>query len=303
MVPVAFVRQFAVAQEIGLEVADQEIVLHYALALLDEAELIGTDSLLFKGGTALRKCVFGSTGRFSQDIDLDATRQDDFEGKVLDAFDARSPFHGITLAMDNPRHSGDGNFGAHVLYAHANGSGRFELQISYRLDPVLEPVTLTLQEQSYHRHTECGVPDLAGLNPYEMIGEKIMACNRRMGGSGKDVYDLYLWAERPFSDPLVRRLAVLKAWTDQRRSRPYDPEQLLATIQPKSFRWADLTGLVPRRRQLDAEDVCRRVRQRFGFLAETTEDEQTLLADQVSHRHRKLFDTLRAEAREWVAAR
>jgi hypothetical protein len=103
-----------------------------------------------------------------------------------------------------------------------------------------------------------------------------------MGGSGKDVYDLYLWAERPFSDALVRRLGVLKAWTDQRRSRPYDPEQLLATIQPKNFRWADLTGLVPRRRHLDAEDVCRRARQRFGFLAETTEDEQTLLADQVS---------------------
>lgn len=49
--PVAFVRQFAVAQEIALEVADREIVLHYALALLDEAGLIGTDSLLFKGGT------------------------------------------------------------------------------------------------------------------------------------------------------------------------------------------------------------------------------------------------------------
>jgi predicted nucleotidyltransferase component of viral defense system len=56
VVPVAFVRQFAFAQEIALEVADQEIVLHYALALLKEAELIGTDSLLFKGGTALRKC-------------------------------------------------------------------------------------------------------------------------------------------------------------------------------------------------------------------------------------------------------
>ena len=32
-----------------------------------------------------------------------------------------------------------------------------------------------------------------------MIGEKIMACNRRLGGSAKDIYDLYLWAARPFS--------------------------------------------------------------------------------------------------------
>lgn len=40
------------------------------------------------------------------------------------------------------------------------------------------------------------MPRLFGLNPYEMIGEKIMACNRRQGGSSKDVYDLDLWAKR-----------------------------------------------------------------------------------------------------------
>jgi hypothetical protein len=35
MVPSAFVRQFAVGQQIDLDLADQEIVLHYALALLN----------------------------------------------------------------------------------------------------------------------------------------------------------------------------------------------------------------------------------------------------------------------------
>ena len=41
MVPSAFVRQFAVSQQIDLDVADQEIVLHYALALLNEVGLLG----------------------------------------------------------------------------------------------------------------------------------------------------------------------------------------------------------------------------------------------------------------------
>jgi hypothetical protein len=60
-----------------------------------------------------------------------------------------------------------------------------------------------------------------------MIGEKIMACNRRgIGGSGKDVYDLFLWSKRPFDDGLVRRLAVLKAWTDRRSKRRFEPEQI-----------------------------------------------------------------------------
>jgi hypothetical protein len=64
------------------------------------------------------------------------------------------------------------------------------------LDPILPARELILQEQSYFAKVreECGVPRLFGLDPYEMIGEKIMACNRRQGGSSKDVYDLDLWA-------------------------------------------------------------------------------------------------------------
>lgn len=41
MVPKAFVRQYAVSQQIDEAIADQEIVLHYALALLNEIGLIG----------------------------------------------------------------------------------------------------------------------------------------------------------------------------------------------------------------------------------------------------------------------
>jgi hypothetical protein len=89
MVPQAFVRQFAAGQKIDLDVADQEVILYYALALLNEIGLVGyppggtaPGPLLFKGGTALRKCLFGSTGRFSQDIDLDATHRNGFEEQV-----------------------------------------------------------------------------------------------------------------------------------------------------------------------------------------------------------------------------
>jgi len=81
MVPLAIVRQYAAGQQIGVDVADQEIVLHYVLELLNEAGLTGRRDggrpgpLLFKGGTALRKCVFGQTGRFSRDVDMDAAHE------------------------------------------------------------------------------------------------------------------------------------------------------------------------------------------------------------------------------------
>jgi uncharacterized protein len=307
MVPQAFVRQFAAGQKIDLDVADQEVVLYYALTLLNEIGLIGyppggtaPGPLLFKGGTALRKCIFGSTGRFSQDIDLDATHKNGFEEQVEAAFQPAVPYHGIEFSLPRFRYSTDENFSGTVEYRHDGGEGTFELQISYRLDPILQPVDLPLQEQSYFAKAveECGLPRLFGLDPYEMIGEKIMACNRRQGGSSKDVYDLDLWARRPFDEDLVRRLAVLKAWTDRRGQPRYDPALLLTAIEPENFRWSDISGLVPRDLASDPGQICERVRSRFGFLAEPDEDEGRLLDDQVTHREHRLFAELRDDARE-----
>lgn len=304
MLPVAIVRQYAVSQHIDLSVADQEVILHYVLALLNAEGLIGQrpgsaepGPLLFKGGTALRKCVFGSTGRFSQDIDVDATHNNGFEADIEAAFAANAPYHGIRFSVPQFRYSQDDNFSGTVHYEHDNGDGTFELQISYRLEPVLEPRPLTLVPQSYFARVECGVPDLFGLDPYEMIGEKLMACNRRLGGSAKDAYDLHLWSERPFDGALVRRLAVLKAWTDRRRQPRFDPAPFLANIQPANFRWEDIRNLVPRSAPTDREALCRRVRERFAFLTALEADEATLLEDQTAHRNVTLFNRLRDEAR------
>jgi uncharacterized protein len=309
MLPLALIRQYAVGQQIDSAVADQEIVLHYVLALFALERLVGTTSgtgapgpLLFKGGTALRKCVFGSTGRFSQDIDLDATHRNGFEADIEAAFAAHNPFYDIRFTVPDFRYSKDENFSGTVRYQHPNGEGAFELQISYRLDPILEPMTLTLAPQGYFARVECGVPHPFGLDPYEMIGEKLMACNRRLGGSAKDIYDLYLWSARPFDNTLIRSLAVLKAWTDRRRQPRFDPDTFLDRIRPTNFRWEDIQQLVPRGLSTDRETICTAVRSRFAFLANPDPDEQTLLEDQTAHREGALFARLRASARTQAAA-
>lgn len=308
MVPLALVRQYAAGQQIVAEVADQEIVLHYALALLNQAGLVGRRSqsspagpLLFKGGTALRKCVFGSTGRFSQDIDLDTTQENGFEAVIEQAIASNNPFHGVAFSIPHFRYSEDGNFSGTIKYQHENGAGGFELQISYRMTPILESRDLELQNQPYFARVEFDAPLLHGLDAYEMIGEKIMACNRRRGGSAKDVYDLFLWAQRPFSTDLVRRVAVLKAWTDQRRRPTFQADEFLGSITVKNFRWEDIGGLVLRRLEANPEAICETVRSRFGFLAECLEDEARLLDDQTAHRLRESFEDLRSEARRWAA--
>ena len=49
-------------------VAERDIVLTYALRALLDAGVM--DHLAFKGGTCLRKLVFGSSARFSEDLDF-----------------------------------------------------------------------------------------------------------------------------------------------------------------------------------------------------------------------------------------
>lgn len=44
MIANALIRQYAVGQQIDAEVAGQDIVLHYALALLNDAGLLGLDA-------------------------------------------------------------------------------------------------------------------------------------------------------------------------------------------------------------------------------------------------------------------
>ncbi len=305
MLSEAIIRQYAHGARVSPAVAGQDIALHYALALLNEHGLVGRPPgggphgpLLFKGGTALRKCVFGSLGRFSEDIDLDAHEKNGFEAEIEELF--QGEYHGLRLRFADVRYSDEENFSGSVEFAHEHGEGVFELQISYRLTIILPTVDLQLQRMPYERRVEFGIPTLHGLDPYEMIAEKIMACSRRLKGSGKDVYDLGLWADRPFDEALVRRLAVLKAWTDRRHSKPYDPEALLAAIVPGNFRWTDLKGLVPRNetdRAAEQERICSTVRSRFASLADLDPDEKALLADQTAHREVGLFERLAEEAR------
>ena len=72
----ADVQRFAGQSRIDIRVAIQEVVLTILLQRIYTSSL--RDHLAFKGGTALRKLVFGSAGRFSEDLDF-AVLTDDYE--------------------------------------------------------------------------------------------------------------------------------------------------------------------------------------------------------------------------------
>ena len=68
-------------------VAERDVVLTYALRVLFDAGLM--NHLAFKGGTCLRKLIFGSAGRFSEDLDftLDSDEpEDDVLARIVETF-------------------------------------------------------------------------------------------------------------------------------------------------------------------------------------------------------------------------
>lgn len=99
MIPQRAVNRFAYQSGADLHVAQQDVVLLYALSLLHEKGVL--DGLAFKGGTYLRKMVLGKDGRFSEDLDFTATGIADDPGSVIRAA-FQKPHHGVQFELVAP---------------------------------------------------------------------------------------------------------------------------------------------------------------------------------------------------------
>ncbi len=190
-------------------VAERDVVLTYALRALLDAGVM--DHMAFKGGTCLRKLIFGSAGRFSEDLDftLDTDRpDDDVLAELVEVFNGEH--HGVTFTFDEYyKTDDDTSFGGEVLYSHSwNDAGRFRLQVSLRERPTLPAVPGAMKPQAYFSHLEFDLFDVRLLEPIEMIGEKVRADFQRV--KVRDLYDLHRFATTPFNGELLRRLALLK---------------------------------------------------------------------------------------------
>lgn len=79
-----------------------DVILTYLLQLFTEKGI--TDHVAFKGGTLLRKMVFGPRGRLSMDLDFTQRANipvDDLMLMMLEALSA--PYHGLSLRFDKDK--------------------------------------------------------------------------------------------------------------------------------------------------------------------------------------------------------
>ena len=278
-------------------VAERDVVLTYALrALLDAGVL---DDLAFKGGTCLRKLVFGSSGRFSEDLDftLDTDRpDDDVLTEIVEVFNCEH--HGIAFTFDEYyKTDDDTSFGGDVLYRHAwNDAGRFRLQVSLRERPTLSVVAKAMQHQAYFNHLEFEPFDVRSLEPIEMIAEKVRAAFQR--AKVRDLYDLHRFASTPFDAELLRRLAVLKLW--QVRD-PFDPEAFFTKLRSGAYDWEDIRRLLWTSERIEPDEILASVEGRLAPFRQLTGLEERVISDARSGWNEPLAERLRSEIRELAA--
>ena len=257
-----------------------DVILTHLLQLLSERGLM--EHLAFKGGTMLRKMVFGPRGRLSTDLDFTCRAEmpiDDLTMMLLDAL--AQPYRGIAFrfAKDKDWYLTDEGCSVNPVCSHdGNSKGvKIKLQISTRERPILPVLPIPQIDQDYFRLLEFSPAAIPSLAIEEVIAEKVRAANQR--SKIRDLHDLSELSARPMNRSLVRSLAVLKLWYstgpgldfEAFRSRIADHDQ---------YDVSELRTLLRKDQEPDLALMIRRVTDGFRFLAQLSEAEAIVVRDQ-----------------------
>ncbi len=225
--------------------------------------------IALKGGTALRKFWAGNAGRFSTDLDL-AGMDEDSAALLVDVLD------GAWI----------GRFGFGI--EEIDGTQRVRLTITSPFGDVGVPARLDLGRRALwlsaepmpvlplpiHSRYDFEMPEIPVARIEETVAEKL--ARYRRSSLARDLYDLAWVASRPFDEELVRRLLVLKVWTDVLDDglgeKPFDPEEILRERRAEEFKPEAIGYLT---KPIDISAWVTAVRSRFGFLRELDESERS----------------------------
>lgn len=223
-----------------------------------------------KGGTAIRKFWAGNAGRFSTDLDF-AGLTDTSAELLLEIVDGArvDQFTFGTEPIDGTRR-------VHLLIASPFGDTGVPARLDLGRRPLWLPrLLMAVMPMPIHRRYEFELPELPASTVEEAVAEKLARFRR--DSLVRDLYDLAWFASRPFDEVLVRRLLVLKVWSDvvddSLGKRPFEPDDVLRERHPDEFEPEAIGYLTT---SVDVAGWIARVRERFSFLRDLDEHEQVL---------------------------
>ncbi|MCW4022268.1 MAG: nucleotidyl transferase AbiEii/AbiGii toxin family protein [Candidatus Bathyarchaeota archaeon] len=276
---------YARSSKVREDIAERDIALTYVLHILSGTIL---PQLAFKGGTCLKKTYFGKTGRFSMDLDFTSLNitLEELGNKLKQLFDNKTHY-GIDFKIID-ENVGFESYLAVVEYQHEwNPGSRFELQVSYREKPVFSTDELCLIEEMYFKFCEFQNFPVKCLQKEELLAEKIRAAFQRI--RSRDLYDLYLFANRPYNKDLVKTLAVIKCWNAR---DPFNPEMLLDRLAKEEYDWEDLKRLVRKGNLPSKKDIINTVIKEYSFLKDLNDPLPKIIEDSKAHHEEELVNVV-----------
>jgi predicted nucleotidyltransferase component of viral defense system len=239
-----------------------------------------TEHVAFKGGTMLRKMVFGARGRLSTDLDFTCRTDisiDDLMTMMLDALN--ESYRGLNFQLkDKDWYLTDDGCAANPICSHEDNKRgvNIKLQVSTRERPILPVVVAPQLDQEYFKLLDFKPSAIPSLAFEEAIAEKIRAASQR--SKIRDLHDLSELSGRKLNRELIRSLAVLKLWNSGGPGLDYG--RFSERIKGGGdYDIADLTNLLRKDQKPDLEGMIRRALEGFRFLADLTAAEKIVAAD------------------------
>lgn len=282
MIPRTVANRFANRMGVDLHIAQQEVVLLYALSALATRGIV--ERLVFKGGTYVRMMVTGDAGRLSEDLDFTNQGLPEDPEPLLDAAFSE-PHHGVRFRVAEPYRTAARNWACGVEYSHEWDQGQFRFEISYREPVFLSPARWRPLPQLYFSALPFPLPEIPSLRLEEAISEKLRAIQQR--ATERDLYDAARYGQKGFDPVLVRLLAVAKLWNER---QVFDPEAILRTLEEGRTDWPDLDRLIGRARRQNWNRLSAEAARRFAFLRELTPFERELTGDVRRHQLRSALE-------------
>ena len=255
-----------------------DVILTHLLQLFADKGV--TQHVAFKGGTMLRKMVFGPRGRLSTDLDFTCRTDisnDDLMMMMLEALN--EPYRGLIFELkDKDWYQTDDGCAANPICSHDdNKKGvNIKLQVSMREQPILAISDLPQIKQDYFEQLGFAPAAIPCLAFEEAVAEKIRAASQR--SKIRDLHDLSEISGRDLNRELIRSLAVLKLWNSGGPGLDY--ARFSERVQGAGdYDIADLTNLLRKDQKPDLEGMIKRVLDGFRFLADLTETEKAIAAD------------------------
>ncbi len=255
-----------------------DIILTHLLQLFVERGI--AEHVAFKGGTMLRKMLFGPRGRLSTDLDFTRRSEisnDDLTMMMLEALS--KPYQGLSFQLkDRDWYQTDDGCAANPTCSHDdNKQGvNIKLQISLREKPILPVAAVPQIKQDYFDQLGFAPAAIPSLAFEEAVAEKIRAASQR--SKIRDLHDLSEISGRDLKRDLIRPLAVLKLWNSGGPGLDY--ARFCERVQGAGdYDVADLTNLLRKDQKPDLAVMIKRVVDGFRFLGDLTDAERTLAAD------------------------